>query len=142
MTDGQDIVDWVHFERSRSELGPGFIRILSYFREDGTKSVAEIEQAMLAEPGVASVHDLHVWTISDGFVAMSGHVRSNGRSTEDVLHDLRAMLHERFGIDHMTLQVEAVDHADDGSCCILDPRCFVPSRVAAGAGLNEEDARG
>ncbi|HEU4809082.1 MAG TPA: Hpt domain-containing protein [Sphingomicrobium sp.] len=46
MTDGQDIVDWVHFERSRTELGPGFIRILSYFREDGTKSVAEIEQAM------------------------------------------------------------------------------------------------
>ena len=41
-----DIVDWVHFERSRAELGPGFIRILSYFREDGTKSVSQIEQAM------------------------------------------------------------------------------------------------
>lgn len=41
-----DIVDWVHFERSRAELGPGFIRILSYFREDGTKSVGQIEQAM------------------------------------------------------------------------------------------------
>ena len=41
-----DIVDWVHFERSRAELGPGFIRILSYFREDGIKSVAQIEQAM------------------------------------------------------------------------------------------------
>ncbi|HEX6410238.1 MAG TPA: Hpt domain-containing protein, partial [Sphingomicrobium sp.] len=40
------IVDWVHFERSRAELGPGFIRILSYFREDGIKSVAQIEQAM------------------------------------------------------------------------------------------------
>ena len=41
-----DIVDWMHFEKSRAELGPGFIRILSYFREDGTKSVAQIEQAM------------------------------------------------------------------------------------------------
>ena len=41
-----DIVDWVHFEQSRAELGPGFIRILSYFREDGTKSVTQIEQAM------------------------------------------------------------------------------------------------
>ena len=41
MSDGSpEIVDWVHFERSRTELGPGFIRILSYFREDGTKSVA------------------------------------------------------------------------------------------------------
>ena len=46
MSDEQDIVDWVHFERSRSELGPGFIRILSYFREDGTKSLGQIEQAM------------------------------------------------------------------------------------------------
>ena len=41
-----DTVDWAHFEKSRSELGPGFIRILSYFREDGVKSVAAIEQAM------------------------------------------------------------------------------------------------
>src|SRR5918993_339274 len=32
-----DIVDWAHFERCRAELGPGFIRILSYFREDGAK---------------------------------------------------------------------------------------------------------
>src|SRR6476469_155044 len=44
--EARDIVDWVHFEKSRAELGPGFIRILTYFREDGTKSVAEIEQAM------------------------------------------------------------------------------------------------
>jgi histidine phosphotransfer protein HptB len=42
----RELVDWVHFERSRTELGPGFIRILSYFKEDGTKSVAQIEQAM------------------------------------------------------------------------------------------------
>ena len=41
-----DIVDWVHFEKSRAELGPGFIRILSYFREDGAKSLTQIEQAM------------------------------------------------------------------------------------------------
>jgi histidine phosphotransfer protein HptB len=47
LTDDElDIVDWVHFEKSRAELGPGFIRILSYFREDGVKSVSQIEQAM------------------------------------------------------------------------------------------------
>ena len=44
-----DIVDWAHFERSRAELGPGFIRIISYFREDGSKSIAQIEQAMREE---------------------------------------------------------------------------------------------
>ncbi len=47
MTDeARNIVDWVHFEKSRSELGPGFIRILAYFKEDGVKSIAEIEKAM------------------------------------------------------------------------------------------------
>jgi hypothetical protein len=37
------------------------------------------------------------------------------------------MLRDRFAIEHVTLQVESVDHADDGSCCVMDPRCFVPA---------------
>jgi cobalt-zinc-cadmium efflux system protein len=85
-----------------------------------------IEAAMRAQPGVESVHDLHLWSITSGFDAMSGHVRSNGRPSQDVLHDLRTMLRQRFGIEHITLQVEAADHADDGACCVADPRCFVP----------------
>jgi hypothetical protein len=44
--EARNIVDWAFFEKSRSELGPGFIRILTYFKEDGQKSVAQIEQAM------------------------------------------------------------------------------------------------
>jgi cobalt-zinc-cadmium efflux system protein len=89
----------------------------------------EIEAAMRGVPGVDSVHDVHVWSITSGFDAMSGHVRSNGRATDDVLHDLQRALRERFGIEHLTLQVEAADHADDGACCIADPRCFVPKGV-------------
>jgi cobalt-zinc-cadmium efflux system protein len=89
----------------------------------------QIQACMRATPGVESVHDLHIWTITSGFDAMSGHVRSNGRPSDDVLHDLRSMLHDRFGIEHVTLQVEAADHADDGACCITDPRCFVPKTV-------------
>jgi FOG: HPt domain len=57
--DGSDIIDWVHFEKSRSELGPGFIRILSYFREDGAKSIAAIEQAMHEQNTVALVIPAH-----------------------------------------------------------------------------------
>lgn len=57
--DDHDFVDWVHFERSRAELGPGFIRILSYFREDGTKSVTEIEQAMRSQNTAALVLPAH-----------------------------------------------------------------------------------
>lgn len=54
-----DIVDWAHFEKSRAELGTGFIRILSYFREDGMKSVSAIEQAMRQENTVALVMPAH-----------------------------------------------------------------------------------
>jgi HPt (histidine-containing phosphotransfer) domain-containing protein len=54
-----DIVDWAHFEKSRAELGPGFIRILSYFKEDGVKSIAQIEQAMHDQNATALVLPAH-----------------------------------------------------------------------------------
>jgi HPt (histidine-containing phosphotransfer) domain-containing protein len=57
--DGNDIVDWVHFEQSRRELGSGFIRILGYFREDGAKSVVAIETAMREQNTVALVIPAH-----------------------------------------------------------------------------------
>lgn len=57
--EARDIVDWVHFEKSRTELGPGFIRILTYFKEDGTKSLGEIEQAMHSQNTAALVLPAH-----------------------------------------------------------------------------------
>ena len=59
MDDVNDLVDWVHFEKSRAELGPGFIRILGYFREDGAKSVVQIESAMRERNTVALVIPAH-----------------------------------------------------------------------------------
>jgi len=57
--EARDIVDWAHFEKCRSEMGPGFIRILSYFREDGVKSIAQIEQAMHDQNTTALVLPAH-----------------------------------------------------------------------------------
>jgi HPt (histidine-containing phosphotransfer) domain-containing protein len=57
--EGHDIVDWAHFERSRAELGPGFIKILGYFREDGAKSVAAIEDAMRQQNTVGLIIPAH-----------------------------------------------------------------------------------
>jgi HPt (histidine-containing phosphotransfer) domain-containing protein len=57
--EASDVVDWAHFEKSRTELGPGFIRILSYFKEDGVKSIAQIEQAMREENTAALVIPAH-----------------------------------------------------------------------------------
>ncbi len=59
MDDGFDIVDWVHFEKTRAELASGFIRILGYFREDGAKSVAAIETAMREQNTVGLVIPAH-----------------------------------------------------------------------------------
>ena len=57
--EARDIVDWSYFEKSRTELGPGFIKILSYFREDGVKSIGEIEDAMREQNTTALVLPAH-----------------------------------------------------------------------------------
>ena len=54
-----NIVDWGHFDRNRDELGPGFIRIIGYFREDGVKSIARIEEAMRSHDTTALVVPAH-----------------------------------------------------------------------------------
>ena len=57
--EARNVVDWTHFEKSRTELGPAFIRILSYFREDGVKSIGQIEQAMHDQNTTALVIPAH-----------------------------------------------------------------------------------
>jgi len=66
-----------------------------------------IGRKMAAWPGVAEVHDLHVWEVTSGFPSLSAHVIV-GRNTDchDVRRTLESMLHDEFEIDHTTLQVE------------------------------------
>lgn len=84
-----------------------------------------VETAMRAVPGVAAVHDVHAWTITSGFTAMSAHVETADRRNSEILHDLQELLRSRFQIEHATLQVEAADHTGDRVCCQVDPRCLV-----------------
>jgi cobalt-zinc-cadmium efflux system protein len=57
---------------------------------------------------VASVHDLHVWTLTSGKHAMSGHVVVEDLAVgNQILADLHILLHERFGIEHTTIQLES-----------------------------------
>jgi cobalt-zinc-cadmium efflux system protein len=88
----------------------------------------ELQAAMEHVTGVVSVHDIHVWTITSGFVAMSAHARAEGRPTEEVLHDILVLLREQFQIEHVTLQVESDQHAGQDACCTMDPRCLVVGR--------------
>ncbi len=68
-----------------------------------------IGQALAARAGVVEVHDLHVWEVTSGFPALSAHVLvGSGSDCHAVRREMEAMLRERFGLDHTTLQV---DHA-------------------------------
>lgn len=70
-------------------------------------SIADVREAMLGVPGVWDVHDLHVWTITAGFEAMSGHVVVSRPVDRDLLlENLRRLLRERFGVEHLTIQIE------------------------------------
>jgi cobalt-zinc-cadmium efflux system protein len=68
--------------------------------------------------GVASVHDLHVWTLSSGQIALSAHL--DMRTLSDwpaILAQARDRLKSRHGIGHATLQPEAADCGACPSCC-------------------------
>ncbi|HEY3945025.1 MAG TPA: cation diffusion facilitator family transporter [Solirubrobacteraceae bacterium] len=69
----------------------------------------EIGKALAAQPGVIEVHDLHVWQVTSGFLALSAHVVvAPGEDCHELRRHLQRLLAERFEIDHTTLQV---DHA-------------------------------
>ena len=72
--------------------------------------IEEVEAAIAAHPGVASAHHLHLWNLASDVPALSVHAVL---SEDETLHDaqargesLRMMLHERFGIEHATLELE------------------------------------
>jgi cobalt-zinc-cadmium efflux system protein len=70
-------------------------------------SIAAIRAAMERVPGVAGVHDLHVWTVTSGMPALSAHVETESMAHwEACLAALAATLREEFDIAHVTLQPE------------------------------------
>lgn len=70
-----------------------------------------VSQALRAVPGVSDVHDVHLWTITTGMEAMSGHIviEDLARSSA-VLASLQGVLTGRFSIRHSTLQLEPREH--------------------------------
>lgn len=70
-------------------------------------SLTTIGDDMAARPGVISVHDLHVWSLSSRRIALSAHVVIDDLSQwNDILRDVQEMLMDKHGIDHVTLQPE------------------------------------
>jgi cobalt-zinc-cadmium efflux system protein len=69
--------------------------------------LAQVRRAIDEIPGVDDVHDLHVWTVTSGFLAMSGHaVVRDPQNNQRILHDIHHCMRETFGISHVTVQLE------------------------------------
>jgi cobalt-zinc-cadmium efflux system protein len=76
-------------------------------------SMADVQRRMLGVPGVEAVHDLHVWTVTSGMVAMSGHaVVPDLDAHPGVLEEIRTEM-SRLGIGHVTIQLE-IEHGCEG----------------------------
>ncbi|MEK6594683.1 MAG: cation diffusion facilitator family transporter [Pseudomonadota bacterium] len=85
--------------------------------------LAAIGKALATVPGVTSVHDLHVWSITPDNVALSAHLEVAGMAAwPEILQAARVALHDRFGIDHITLQPEQPAGRDAPSVVRLWPR--------------------
>lgn len=82
----------------------------------GHIDVDAVRAALLAVPNVSQVHDLHVWTISSGFVALSAHLTGSDRQHHDsILKDASAVLGTQFDIHHTTIQIDR-----DETCDVVD----------------------
>ena len=83
-----------------------------FMETSGEIDPAAVERALMAEPAVVGVHDLHVWTVTSGFPAVSAHVLvGHDADCHAARARLEQLLTERFGLAHSTLQVE---HAPAG----------------------------
>ena len=96
--------------------------------------MAALRAAMSAVPGVAGVHDLHVWTVTSGLIALSGHVEvTDEQEWHETLVALTTLLRDRFGIAHATLQPEEPQRLPDAfrGCSLDSPEGRAACRVAA-----------
>lgn len=78
-----------------------------------TVNLASVREAIASTPGVAGVHDLHVWSLTSGVNALSVHaVRTDDVSHDEILRAVQARVTSQFDIAHATIQVESAGHEE------------------------------
>ena len=88
------------------------LRILMEVAPPGM-DVKEVRAAILALPGVADVHDLHIWTVTSGLETATGHVvLGEGADLHEVLDRVTGLLAADYHVTHATIQCEPADHED------------------------------
>ncbi|MFQ5886549.1 MAG: hypothetical protein ACE5II_04865, partial [Anaerolineae bacterium] len=80
--------------------------------------LSALQRRMTEIPGVTSVHDLHVWSVTSDFETMSGHVVTSddldGERQQELLATLCQTLAQEFGINHVTIQLESNHMVEKG----------------------------
>ena len=95
--DTSALIDWTKFAQMRAELGANFVRILGYFREDGAKAVAQIEEAMHRKDTAALVIPSH--TIKSEARQFGAELL--GQLAEEIEFAARSALESQLFPDHM-----------------------------------------
>jgi cobalt-zinc-cadmium efflux system protein len=83
-------------------------------------TAAQVGQVMGQAPGVSEVHDLHIWTVSPSYAALSAHVVLADQSlaqAQSVQNSLRQLLADRFSITHTTIQFECANCGQGATTC-------------------------
>jgi cobalt-zinc-cadmium efflux system protein len=84
----------------------------------GHVDLSKLRKTMLGVPGVIDVHDIHVWTITSGLDAMSGHVTIDKNApAETVLTEVTRIMNDDFGLHHTTVQVEQIECKGPSETC-------------------------
>jgi cobalt-zinc-cadmium efflux system protein len=98
------LIAWTAFGLLRASLG------LSFDGVPSTIDRAKVAAWLQARPGVASVHDLHIWSLSSTKTALTVHLTMpDGHPGDDFLNQISDGLAHEFSISHVTLQVETGD---------------------------------
>jgi cobalt-zinc-cadmium efflux system protein len=79
-------------------------------------AVEDVEAELAQIVGVETVHDLHIWPLSTTETALTAHLVAPDADSDALIGAARKMLHDRFRIQHCTLQVERT-HLEDADCC-------------------------
>jgi cobalt-zinc-cadmium efflux system protein len=105
------VILWGSFGLMKESVGMSLMGVPSGI------ALEEVEEALGALACVDAVHDLHVWPLSTTETALTAHLVAPGAASRDALVDsARTMLHDRFHIEHSTIQVES-HHAPGHSDC-------------------------
>jgi cobalt-zinc-cadmium efflux system protein len=104
------VILWGSVGLMKESLGMSLMGVPSGIQLD------EVETELSRIEGVETVHDLHIWPLSTTETALTAHlVAPNAASTDVLLRTAKVMLHDRFAIEHCTVQIER-EHLKDDDC--------------------------